>query len=118
MDTTAPERSLQQRMDALAEGNRRRTLRAQMKRDLKAGRLRVQSVLEDVPEWAETMKVFDLLLATPKFGRVKVNRILVTCRISPSKTLVGLTERQRGELLGVLQRWPATGTPALRERPR
>jgi hypothetical protein len=31
----------------------------------------------------------------PKVGRVKANRVLTSARISPSKTLGGLTERQR-----------------------
>ena len=36
-----------------------------------------------------------MLLAVPKYGRVKVNKMLLTCRISPSKTIGGLSERQR-----------------------
>ena len=46
----------------------------------------------------------DLLLAVPKYGRVKVNRILTHCRISPSKTIGGLSERQRNELVSYLRR--------------
>ena len=56
------------------------------------------------PEWVETAKVFDMLLAVPKYGRVKVNKILQQCRISPSKTIGGLSERQRTELVGMLRR--------------
>ncbi len=48
--------------------------------------------------------MFDLLLAVPKYGRVKVNKILSQCRISPSKTLGGLSERQRGELVTLMRR--------------
>jgi hypothetical protein len=48
--------------------------------------------------------VFDLLLAVPKYGRVKVNKILSQCRISPSKTLGGLSERQRRELVALMRR--------------
>ena len=44
-----------------------------------------------------------MLLAVPKYGRVKVNKILHTCRISPSKTIGGLSERQRSELVGMLR---------------
>ena len=40
-----------------------------------------------------------MLLAVPKYGRVKVNKILQQCRISPSKTIGGLSERQRTELV-------------------
>lgn len=98
----APERSLAQRMEALEKANEIRTRRAQMKRDLKGYRLRVHDVLLEPPVWAETMKVFDLLLAVPKVGRVKTNKVLVQCRISPSKTLGGLSARQRAELVSML----------------
>jgi hypothetical protein len=99
-----PERSLTQRMDALKRANEIRTERAQLKRDLKAGRIGIQSLLLNPPEYLATAKVFDLLLAVPKYGRVKANRILTHCRISPSKTIGGLSERQRNELVSYLRR--------------
>ena len=100
----APERSLTQRMDALKRANEIRTRRAGLKRELKAGRVQIHGLLLDPPEYLQTAKVFDLLLAVPKYGRVKVNRILTQCRISPSKTIGGLSERQRGELVTYLRR--------------
>jgi hypothetical protein len=100
----APERSLTQRMDALKRANDIRTQRARLKRDLKAGRAQIQALLLDPPEYLLTAKVFDLLLAVPKYGRVKANRILTQCRISPSKTIGGLSERQRNELVSYLRR--------------
>lgn len=102
--TTAPERSLNQRMDALQRANEIRSRRAQLKRDLKAGRASIHNLLLDPPEWVETAKVFDMLLAVPKYGRVKANKILMTCRISPSKTIGGLSQRQRDELVIALRR--------------
>src|SRR5947209_13494316 len=102
--STAPERSLNQRMDALARANEIRSQRAQLKRDLKAGRYSIHQLLGAPPEYIETAKVFDMLLAVPKYGRVKVNKILVHCRISPSKTIGGLSERQRAELVAMLRR--------------
>jgi hypothetical protein len=100
----APERSLAQRLDALKRANDIRTRRARLKRELKAGRVQIQAILLDPPDYVQTAKVFDLLLAVPKYGRVKANRILTQCRISPSKTLGGLSERQRGELVSHLRR--------------
>lgn len=102
--TTAPERSLNQRMDALQRANDIRSRRAQLKKDLKAGRVSIHTLLADPPEFVETAKVFDMLLAVPKYGRVKVNKVLTTCRISPSKTIGGLSERQRNELVQSLRR--------------
>ncbi|MFL5865096.1 MAG: integration host factor, actinobacterial type [Solirubrobacteraceae bacterium] len=100
----APERSLVQRMEALQRANDIRSRRAQLKRDLKAGRTPIHELLLEPPDYLQTAKVFDLLLAVPKYGRVKVNKILSQCRISPSKTLGGLSERQRGELVALLRR--------------
>jgi S13-like H2TH domain len=99
-----PERSLTQRMEALKRANEIRTRRARLKRELKAGRTQIHGLLLDPPEYVQTAKVFDLLLAVPKYGRVKVNRILTHCRISPSKTIGGLSERQRNELVSYLRR--------------
>ena len=59
---------------------------------------------EGVPAYLETAKVFDLLLAVPKYGRVKVNKILTQCKIWPSKTVGGLSERQRRELVAFMRR--------------
>ena len=91
-------------MDALARANVIRSQRAQLKRDLKAGRHSVHQLVLSPPEFVETAKVFDMLLAVPKYGRVKVNKILVHCRISPSKTIGGLSDRQRSELASMLRR--------------
>ncbi len=101
--SVAPERSLAQRMDALTRANEIRSKRAQLKRDLKGQRVTISQVLVAPPEWVETAKVMDMLLAVPKIGRVKVNRLLAVARISPSKTIGGLSERQRTELIELLR---------------
>ncbi len=98
----APERSLTQRMDALKNANDIRSRRARLKKDLKAGRVKIQTVLLNPPEWVLTMKVMDLLLQVPKYGRVKAGKVFTHCRISLSKTVDGLTERQRNELIAYL----------------
>lgn len=99
----APERSHDQRMAALKRANGIRSARARLKRDLKAGRASIHDLLHSPPEFVLTAKVFDLLLAVPKYGRVKANRVLQQCRVSPAKTVGGLSERQRRELIERLQ---------------
>ena len=99
-----PERSLTQRKEALKKANDTRTRRAQLKRDIKAGRVQIHRLLLDPPDYLLTAKVADLLLQVPKYGRVKVNRALTHCRISPSKTIGGRSERQRNELVSYLLR--------------
>ena len=105
-DTAAPvpERTHDQRMKALRRATDIRTRRAKLKRDLKAGKTQVDGLLLDPPEWVMTAKVFDMIMAVPKYGRVKANKILGQCRISPSKTIGGLSQRQRAELVQMLRR--------------
>ena len=89
----APVRSLDQRMEALK--------RAQLKKDLKSGSVSIEQILGEPPEYVSTAKVFDMLMAVPKFGRVKAARLLNQCRISQSKTVGGLSDRQRHELIAL-----------------
>lgn len=98
-EQATPTRSLEQRREALRLANHIRTYRSHLKREIRAGRRDVAQVLNDVDPLIETMKVWDLLIATPKRGRVKVNRLLTSHRIAPSKTVGGLSPRQRNELL-------------------
>ena len=101
----APVRSLDQRMEALRRANDIRVRRAQLKKDLKDGRVQIEEILTNPPNYVETAKVFDILMAVPKFGRVKATRFLNQCRISQSKTVGGLSERQRAELVGLFNRF-------------
>jgi hypothetical protein len=99
-----PERTRDQRMKALRRANEIRSKRAQLKRDLKGGKTKIEKLLLDPPEYVLSAKAFDMILAVPKYGRVKANKILTQCRISPSKTIGGLSERQRAELVAMLRR--------------
>jgi hypothetical protein len=104
LPTTTPKRSLTQRMAALERANQIRTKRARLKRELRTGKANPQALLLSPPEYVLTAKVSDLLLAVPKYGKVKVNKILTQCRISPSKTIGGLSARQRAELVSYLRK--------------
>lgn len=102
---TAPVRTLDQRLDALALGNRHRTLRKELKQDIAAGRTTLaDALLEPIPAWLETMKVYDLVLSAPKIGPTKANKMFVRIRLSHSKTVGGMTARQRMELVSLVQR--------------
>jgi hypothetical protein len=97
-----PERSQQQRMEALRRANDIRSERARLKEALRNGDIAITDVLSDPPACVATAKVLDLVLAVPKYGRVKANKLLERCRVSSSKTVNGLTPRQRKELLDML----------------
>src|SRR5688500_6134546 len=100
----APLRSLDQRMEALKRASDVRVGRPELKKDLMAGSVGIEAILLEPPEYVSTAKVFDMLMAVPKFGRVKAARLLNQCRISQSKTVGGLSERQRTELIGLFNR--------------
>jgi hypothetical protein len=101
---SASGRTLDQRMRALRHANEVRIGRARLKRELASGRVRIDEIIARPPEFANTAKVYDLLLALPKVGPAKAARWLSQCRIAPSKTVAGLTERQRHELIGLFRR--------------
>src|ERR1700757_3971938 len=100
----APLRSLDQRMDALKRANDVRVRRARLKKDLKDGRVRIEQILGNPPEYVSTAKGIEILMGGPKFGRVKAARFLNTCRISQSKTVGGLSDRQRAELIDLFHK--------------
>jgi hypothetical protein len=91
-------------MEALRRANEIRSRRAQLKRDLKAGSVSITDIIEAPPDFMLTAKVFDVLMAVPKYGKVKATRYLNHCRISQGKTIGGLSDRQRAELLELLRR--------------
>jgi hypothetical protein len=84
---------------ALEQANEVRTARAALKKELAAGKIELVQILTDPPPCVRTARVRDLLLVLPKIGTVWAARILAHCGIAHSKTLAGLTERQRGELI-------------------
>jgi hypothetical protein len=96
-------RSRDQRLEALRKANTIRAGRSQLKRDLAAGRVQIVDILARPPEFAGTERVSVLLLAVPKYGSARVSRLLAKTRISDSKRLAGLTDRQRAELINHFQ---------------
>ena len=91
-------------MIALRQSNHVRSARARLKRDLREGKVRLEQILTTNVDYLASAEVLDLLVAVPKIGPVKANRLLTTARISPSKTVGELTERQRARLIELLSR--------------
>jgi hypothetical protein len=96
---SVPGRSREQRLSALRLANEIRSARARLKKELASGKIELAQVLARPPECVRTARVRDVLLALPKIGSVKAAGILADCGIAHSKTLGGLTDRQRTELL-------------------
>lgn len=101
--TAVPARTELQRLVALKGANEIRTYRKDLKREMRSGRGRTAADVLLRPRWQEnSWKVFDLLLAMPAVGQVKANKVLTKARISPAKTVGGLSDRQRHELVGLV----------------
>lgn len=99
-----PDRSLQQRRDAIARANAVRIARKELRQCLRglprpaAAAHTARLVREPVAGVTTTMKVYSLLMACPGMGEVATTKLLRRLHISPSKTIGGLTPRQRQQL--------------------
>jgi predicted transcriptional regulator len=109
----ALDHSLARRLDALERANIVRERRANLKHDLKARRVDPCNVLFDPPQYAEGMRVVDVLLALPKYGRTKVNKMLAECGCAARGTIIDLDDTQREMLVWFLRR----GGPAAKPTP-
>jgi hypothetical protein len=105
--TDAPERTTEQRREALAFANEVRSKRAALKAALKRGKLSIIPLIEEPPRYLASARVAELLMALPAHGPVKVERLLKRCQVSPHKTIAGLNERQRRELIQALTHSPS-----------
>jgi hypothetical protein len=81
-----------------------RAQRTTLKSDLKSGSVSIAGLIDHPPRYLASAKVIELLLALPGCGPQRATRLLTDCRISPRKTIAGLSERQRGELLRALEK--------------
>jgi hypothetical protein len=91
-------------MIGLSRANHVRSVRAKLKRDLRAGKVRLEQILATPADYLASAEVFDLLVAVPKIGPVKAGRLLTVARINPCKTVGELSERQRTRLIDLLSR--------------
>jgi S13-like protein len=87
---------------ALARANEVRLARARLKRGVAAGRIEPARLVAEPPACVQTAKLRELLLVVPGIGPVRADRLLARCRIAHTKTLGGLSERQRAQLVELL----------------
>jgi len=94
--------------EALTEANEVRYARAQLKRDITAGKVSALEVLQQPADYVQGMKLREVLLAVPRLGPKKVDGVMQSCRLSHRKTIGELQERQIWELderLSPLNAW-------------
>jgi hypothetical protein len=89
-------------MRALAQANRVRLARAELKRLIAEGEITVEDVVLDCPWEAESMAIADLLMSQHRWGRTRCRRFLAAIPISETKTIASMTQRQRRALAGRL----------------
>ena len=92
-------RSQQQRLEALRKANEIRARRSKLKKDLATGKAQIHKIIANPPDYARAERLTVLLLALHGYGPARVNKLLLRTKISESKRLGGLTDRQRTELI-------------------
>ncbi len=96
-----PELSEEQRRAALAKAAEARRVRAEIREQLKSGRLGLAELLQraDRDPLVAGMKVSTVLSSLPGTGKVKANRLMEAHGIADNRRLRGLGERQRSSLV-------------------
>ena len=87
-----------QHMRALAQANRVRLARAELKRQVAEGEASVAEIVLECPWEAESMTIADLLMSQHRWGRTRCRRFLMQIPMNETKTIGSMTERQRNEL--------------------
>jgi hypothetical protein len=85
-------------MRALERANRVRLARAELKRQVADGEVTAAEVVMACPWEAESMSIGDLLMSQHRWGRTRCHRFLSPLRMSETKQIGTLTQRQRDEL--------------------
>ena len=84
-----------QHMQALAQANKVRLARAELKRQVADGELSVADVVLDCPWESESMTIADLLMSQHRWGRTRCRRFLMQVPMNETKTIGSMTDRQR-----------------------
>lgn len=92
-----------QHMVALAQANRIRLDRAELKRRVRSGETTVGAVVMQPPEEALTMEIGALLGAQHRWGVTRVRRFLSRVPLSETKAIGTMTERQRRAVRDMLE---------------
>jgi hypothetical protein len=92
-----------QHMRALAQANRVRLARAELKRQVTDGETTVGDVVLSCPWQAESMAIADLLMSQHRWGRTRCRRFLASIPMSETKSVGSMTDRQRRALAARLR---------------
>src|SRR4051794_77738 len=84
-----------QRLQALARANRIRHVRADLKRRIADGHMSAAEVIVRSQWEVESMPLAQVLTSQRHWGNARCRRFLIPMRLSESKTIGSMTERQR-----------------------
>jgi hypothetical protein len=90
---------LEQRRVALATANEVRLRRAELKRELRAGRVTIEALLMNPPAYVRNATIFEALTWLPHYGREKASRLLRRADIAAGTTFERLTPKRRQALI-------------------
>lgn len=95
-----PQLTPEERQAALEKAKAARVQRAQVREDLKSGKLSLEKVLnmKDDPVVGR-MKVSTLIETLPGYGKAKAEKVMKELQIAESRRLRGLGSRQQAALL-------------------
>jgi hypothetical protein len=91
-----------QHLQALQRANRVRLARAELKRRIADGEVTAGEVILTSPWEAASMAIGDVLMSQRRWGGTRCRKFLAMFRISETKTIGSLTERQRHALAAQL----------------
>ena len=95
-----PQLTDEQRQAALEKAKAARIKRAEIREDLKSGKVTLQDVLaQKDDEVVGRMKVSTLIETLPGYSKAKAAKIMAELKIAESRRLKGLGERQEAALL-------------------
>jgi signal recognition particle GTPase len=95
-----PVLSAEDRAKALEKAAEARRKRAELKGQLKSGKLTLKDVLARSDDTVGKMKVSNVLESLPGVGKVRARKIMERLDISASRRVKGLGAKQRESLLG------------------
>ena len=95
-----PNQTPEQRKEALEKAAAARHARAELRADIKSGKITVKEVLtaEGNPV-IDKLKVKDMIASLPGYGKAKVAHIMEELNISDTRRIKGLGARQREALI-------------------
>ena len=94
-----PQLSAEDRQKYLKKAEEARRARAQLREDIKSGKVSLQQVFDMDDDVAKRMKVSILIESLPGYGKAKAAKIMEELSISESRRVQGLGIRQREQLI-------------------